>query len=67
MNEDILQGKWSQLKGQVQQQWGKLTNDDLDRINGRKQELMGVIQERYGWKREKAEMEVNEFLNRYRF
>ncbi|MFZ0548450.1 MAG: CsbD family protein [Candidatus Promineifilaceae bacterium] len=62
MNQDILEGKLKQLKGKAHQQWGKLTNDDLDRITGKREELVGVVQERYGWAREKAESEVDEFI-----
>ena len=62
MNQDILEGKWKQLKGKAQQQWGKLTNDDLDRIEGRREELVGIVQEKYGWAREKAEEEVDQFI-----
>ena len=65
MNMDILEGKWKQLKGNVQQQWGKLTNDDLDRIAGKREELVGIVQEKYGYARERAETEVNDFLKRY--
>jgi uncharacterized protein YjbJ (UPF0337 family) len=65
MNMDILEGKWKQLKGNVQQQWGKLTNDDLDRIAGKREELVGVVQEKYGYARERAETEVNDFLERH--
>jgi uncharacterized protein YjbJ (UPF0337 family) len=62
MNDDILQGKWKQLKGKVQQQWGDLTDDDLDRINGRREELIGAVQEKYGWAREEAENEVDQWI-----
>jgi uncharacterized protein YjbJ (UPF0337 family) len=62
MNSDIIQGNWTQLKGKVQQQWGKLTDDDLDRIEGRRKELVGIVQERYGYAREQAEKEVESFL-----
>ena len=58
MNEDVLKGKWKQMKGSVRQWWGKLTDDDVDRIAGRTEELVGVLQERYGWSREQAEAEV---------
>jgi len=64
MNKDILQGKWKQLKGQVKQQWGMLTDDQLDRISGRYEELTGLIQERYGHTREKAKQEIDAFLQK---
>ena len=62
MNSDQLEGKWKQLKGSVKQQWGKLTDDDLTFINGRSEELIGKVQERYGIAREEAQRRVNEFL-----
>ena len=65
MNDDVLGGLWKQLKGQVKQQWGKLTDDDLETISGRKDEVIGLVQERYGWEREKAEMEVNNFFDKH--
>ena len=62
MKDDILQGKWAQMKGKVKQQWGKLTDDDLDRISGKREEIVGLMQERYGWERERAETEFNDYL-----
>lgn len=59
MNWDQIQGNWRQFKGQAQQQWGKLTDDDLDRIEGKQEELVGRIQQRYGTSREEAEREVD--------
>jgi uncharacterized protein YjbJ (UPF0337 family) len=64
MNTDILRGKWNQLKGEVKSQWGKLTNDDLDRIEGDTDKLIGRVQERYGYAREQAQREVDDFLRR---
>ena len=65
MNTDILQGKWKQLKGKVQQTWGDLTNDDLDKIDGKRQELVGIVQERYGYSRAEAERQVDDFLSSF--
>jgi len=65
MNKDILQGKWRELKGKVKEQWGKLTDDDLDRINGRSEQLVGLIQQRYGYERDKAEQEYSQFMERW--
>jgi len=59
MNQDTLKGQWTQLKGQVREQWGKLTNDDLDQIQGREEQLVGKIQERYGVARDEAERQFN--------
>jgi uncharacterized protein YjbJ (UPF0337 family) len=58
MNEDTLKGEWTQLKGKVREQWGKLTNDDLDQIEGRAEQLVGRIQERYGVARDEAKRQV---------
>jgi uncharacterized protein YjbJ (UPF0337 family) len=62
MNWDQVQGKWKQLKGQAKTKWGKLTDDDLDRVSGKREELEGRIQERYGIEREEAKRQVDEFL-----
>ena len=58
MNWDQAQGKWTQLKGSVKEKWGKLTDDDLKVIDGKKDRLVGKIQERYGVTKENAENEV---------
>jgi uncharacterized protein YjbJ (UPF0337 family) len=62
MNTDVLKGKWTQLKGNVRKQWGKLTDDDVDQIKGDSEILMGRIQERYGRTREEAQREVDRWL-----
>ncbi|HUQ68375.1 MAG TPA: CsbD family protein [Planctomycetaceae bacterium] len=62
MNWDQVQGNWKQLKGQVKQQWGKLTDDDLETMEGRRDELAGRIQARYGYAKEQAEAEVDRFI-----
>jgi uncharacterized protein YjbJ (UPF0337 family) len=59
MNWDQIEGNWKQFKGRARQQWGKLTDDDLDRLAGRRDELIGKIQERYGYQRDQAEREVD--------
>jgi uncharacterized protein YjbJ (UPF0337 family) len=64
MNQDTLKGQWTQLKGQVREQWGKLTNDDLDQIQGRSEQLVGRIQERYGIERDEAQRQVDEWRPR---
>jgi uncharacterized protein YjbJ (UPF0337 family) len=63
MNRDVLEGQWKQIKGKVKQQWGRLTDDELDVINGRYDELAGLIQERYGYSRDEAVNELDMFLN----
>ena len=63
MNMDQLEGKWEQLKGQAKAKWGKLTDNDILEIKGKRQELVGKIQERYGYAAEKAGKEVDRFLS----
>ena len=59
MNSDQFEGKWKQLKGSVKQQWGKLTDDDVASLSGKKDELVGKLQERYGYTREQAIREAD--------
>lgn len=66
MNTDVLKGKWSQIKGRAHEAWGALTDDELERTKGDREQLVGLIQERYGRAREAAEREVDEFLARFR-
>ncbi len=61
MNREIIEGNWNQLKGEVQKRWGKLTNDNLDQINGNRTKLLGVIQESYGVAKEEAEKQVKDW------
>ena len=63
LNQDVLAGKWKQARGKVKQWWGKLTDNDLDRISGRADQLVGVVQERYSYTREQAQQEVAKFLD----
>ena len=62
MNWDEVQGNWKQLKGAVREKWGDLTDDDLDRIAGKRDQFVGRLQERYGMTREEAERNVDEFV-----
>ena len=64
MNWEQIEGNWKQMKGRVKQRWAKLTNDDLDAIDGRREELVGKIQQLEGIARERAEREVDEFAKR---
>ena len=64
MNEDTLKGQWTQLKGQVRKQWGKLTDDDVDQVQGDAEVLLGRLQERYGRTREEAEREFERWQDR---
>jgi uncharacterized protein YjbJ (UPF0337 family) len=61
MNSDQMKGKWKQMKGAVKEKWGKLTDDDIDVINGQSEQLVGRIQERYGITKEAAQKQVDEW------
>jgi uncharacterized protein YjbJ (UPF0337 family) len=63
MNNDVLNGKWMQMKGEVRRQWGKLTDDDVSQIEGNSEKLIGKLQERYGYARDQAEREYNAWMN----
>jgi uncharacterized protein YjbJ (UPF0337 family) len=62
MNWDGLEGKWKQYKGQVREKWGKLTDDDIHVIAGRREQLVGRLQERYGIAKQEASRQADEFL-----
>lgn len=62
MNWDQIQGNWKQVTGQVREKWGRLTDSDLTVIAGRREQLAGLLQERYGYAKEKAEQELDEFM-----
>ena len=64
MNSDTFKGKWKQLKGKVKSQWGKLTDDDVEQIDGKKDRLIGRLQERYGKARDEMHEAVNRWLDR---
>jgi uncharacterized protein YjbJ (UPF0337 family) len=64
MNEDRMEGNWKQFKGKVKEQWGKLTDDDLDVIAGKRDQLAGKIQERHGIARDEAERQIKDFESR---
>ena len=63
MNEDIIKGKWEQLKGKAKEKWGELTNDDLEIIEGKRDQLAGKLQERYGRTKDEVEKEIYDWLN----
>ena len=62
MNQNILEGKWKQLRGSVREKWGELTDDELDQIAGKRDKLSGFLQERYGYTQLEAERQIDDFL-----
>ncbi|HAU5565788.1 TPA: CsbD family protein [Serratia fonticola] len=69
MNDDRISGNWKQFKGKVKEKWGKLTDDDMDVAEGKRDQLVGRIQERYGYEKDQAEKELKEWedSNQYRW
>ena len=65
MNNDILQGKWQQLKGRVKEQWGELTDNEVAQTEGNYDQLVGLLQEKYGYARDRAEREVDDWVRQY--
>ena len=65
MNKDILEGKWKQIRGEAKSWWGKLTDDDLDRAAGKLDILAGLLQEKYGYTRQRAEEEIEKHTNEF--
>ena len=66
MSDDILKGKWKEIKGGVKEKWGKFTDADLDVGYGKKEKLLGLLQKKYGYAKDKAEKEYEEFIGRYK-
>jgi uncharacterized protein YjbJ (UPF0337 family) len=62
MNWDIAQGKWGQLKGDARVKWGKLTDSELEQVAGKRDKLVGLLQERYGRGRDEVEREVDDWM-----
>ena len=62
MNRDIFEGKWKEMRGQLREWWGELTDDDLERAAGKADQLIALLQQKYGYTREKAEQEFNRRL-----
>ncbi len=61
MNKDEASGNWKQFKGKMKEKWGKLTDDDMTVIEGKRDQLVGKIQERYGYAKDEAETEVKDW------
>ncbi|MHB8897537.1 MAG: CsbD family protein [Thermoguttaceae bacterium] len=63
MNWEQIKGSWNQVKGQAKEKWGELTDDELTQVAGKRDQLLGVLQRKYGYAKEEAEKEVKEFEN----
>jgi uncharacterized protein YjbJ (UPF0337 family) len=59
MNKDIFEGKWKEMRGQIKEWWGKLTDDELEQAGGNAEQIVGLLQQKYGYTRERAEEEFN--------
>ncbi|MGQ0600356.1 MAG: CsbD family protein [Anaerolineales bacterium] len=65
MNDDVFKGKWKQFRGRVKEWWGDLTDDELDRVQGQREQFVGLLQERYGYTRERAEDELGRRMREF--
>ena len=65
MNQNILEGKWKQLRGSIREKWGQLTDDEVDQIAGKRDRLSGFLQERYGYTQVEAEQQIDDFLTNW--
>jgi uncharacterized protein YjbJ (UPF0337 family) len=65
MNKDIFEGKWKEMRGQVKGWWGKLTDDDLEKAAGKSDQLIGLLQQKYGYTKEHAEAEFSRRVKEY--
>lgn len=65
MNKKTFKGKWRQMRGAIKEEWGQLTDDEIQSLQGRADRLLGLLEERYGYTRQKAEEEIGRFLKKY--
>ncbi len=65
MKDDILKGKWKEIKGSIKQKWGELTDDDLTQAEGSRDKMIGALQKRYGYTKDKAEKEYDDYMRQY--
>lgn len=66
MNEDILKGKWKEIKGSVKEKWGDLTDDDITEVEGTQEKLIGILQTKYGYSKDRAEEEYKSFISGFK-
>jgi len=67
LNQDVREGKWKQMRGQMKEWWGKLTDDDLEKVGGQTDRLIGILQEKYGYSKETAQEEFNRHAAELKF
>ena len=67
MNEDIFKGKWKEIKGSVKAKWGNLTDDDVTKVEGQSEKLVGILQKKYGYSKDKAQEEYNKFMDDHKY
>jgi len=65
INEEILKGKWNEIKGEIRTQWGKMTDDELEKSKGNLTSITGIIQQRYGSKKEEVEKNLEKIVSRF--
>jgi uncharacterized protein YjbJ (UPF0337 family) len=65
MNWDVIKGNWKELKGHARETWGKLTDSDLDQIAGQRDQLLGKLQQQYGWGKDEAEKQLDQFMQHH--
>jgi uncharacterized protein YjbJ (UPF0337 family) len=63
MNEDVIKGQWKEIRGKAKEWWGALTDDDLKAVNGRRDRLIGKLQEKYGYTKEEAMQQIEQRLS----
>lgn len=66
MNKDIFEGKWKEMRGQVKEWWGKLTDDELEQAAGNSEQIIGLLQQKYGYTRERAVEELNKHVAEFK-
>jgi uncharacterized protein YjbJ (UPF0337 family) len=66
MDTNVFEGKWKQLRGKVKEEWGQLTDDELDEAAGKRDQIVGLLQEKYGYTKNKAEREFDSFVDSLR-
>ncbi|GAP13593.1 uncharacterized protein conserved in bacteria [Longilinea arvoryzae] len=66
MNKDIFEGKWKEMRGQMREWWGKLTDDELEKAAGNSEQIIGLLQQKYGYTRERAVEELNKHVAEFK-